>query len=131
MFVLDTNTVAYFFRGEGCVAPRLLATAPRDIALPAIVAYELRYGIARLPAATRRAEQLETLLAWITILPFDDRSSRLAADLRAQLERAGPPIGPHDILIAATALAAQATLVTRNVAEFSRVPGLRLENWFD
>jgi tRNA(fMet)-specific endonuclease VapC len=133
MYVLDTNTVAYFFRGEGQVARRLLGTAPRDIAIPAIVAYELRYGVARSPAATvaRRAEQFATLLSWVTILPFDDRASRIAADVRAQLERTGQTIGPHDVLIAATTMAAESTLITRNVSEFSRVPGLRIENWFE
>ncbi|MCU0759735.1 MAG: PIN domain-containing protein [Steroidobacteraceae bacterium] len=130
MFVLDTNTVAYFFRGEGRVAARLLATPPREVAIAAIVAYELRFGIARLLQATRRSEQLEQLLSWITILPFDDAAARRAAALRADLERLGQPIGPHDTLIAGTVLAVGATLVTRNLAEFSRVPGLELEDWY-
>jgi tRNA(fMet)-specific endonuclease VapC len=131
MFVLDTDTVAYFFRGEGRVAARLLATPPRDVAIAAIVAYELRFGIARLPQATRRSEQLEQLLSWITILPFDDAAARRAAALRADLERLGQPIGLHDTLIAGTVLAVGATLVTRNLAEFSRVPGLEMEDWYD
>ena len=131
MFVLDTNAVAYFFRGEGQVAERLLATPPREIAIPAIVTYELRYGVARIPQAKRRAEQLETLLGWVTILPFDDAVAEVAARIRVELERGGRPIGPLDVLIAATSLAANGTLVTRNVAEFGRVPGLRLENWYD
>ena len=131
MYVLDTNTVAYFFRGEGRVAERLLTTPPREIAIPAIATYELRYGLARIPKATRRAEQLETLLSWVTILPFDDSVSHVAANIRVELERAGRPIGPLDVLIAATTLAANGTLVTRNVSEFDRVPNLRVENWYD
>lgn len=130
-YVLDTNTVGYFFRGEGRVAERLLATPPRDIAVPAIVTYELRYGVARVPKAKRLAEQLEALLGWVTILPFDDAVSQVAAQIRVQLERAGRPIGPLDTLIAATAVAANATLITRNTSEFARVRDLRVESWFE
>ena len=131
MYVLDTNIVAYFFRGEGRVAERLLATPPRQIALPAIVTYELRYGVARVPKAKRLASQLQSLLDWVTVLPFDDAVSQIAADIRVELEKAGQPIGPLDILIAATCRAAHATLVTRNVSEFNRVASLRLENWYE
>lgn len=131
MYVLDTNTVSYFFRGEGGVANRLLAIPPRDIALAAITTYELRFGVARNPQAKRLAEQLETLLSWVTILPFDDAVSQIAAEIRVELERAGQPIGPLDVLIAATGLAANGTLVTRNVSEFGRIGKLRIENWYD
>jgi tRNA(fMet)-specific endonuclease VapC len=131
IYVLDTNTVSYFFRGGGRVAEHLLATPPREIAIPAIVTYELRYGVARVPKSKRLAEQLETLLEWVTILPFDDDVSQVAARIRVQLERAGRPIGPLDTLIAATAVAVSATLITRNTSEFGRVRDLRIENWFE
>ena len=131
MYVLDTNTVSYFFRGDGRVPDRLLAIPPRDIALSAITTYELRFGVARVPKAKRLIEQLETLLSWVTILPFDDSVSQVAAKIRVELERAGQPIGPLDVLIAATSLAVNGTLVTRNVSEFSRVPELRVANWYD
>ena len=131
MYVLDTNTVSYFFRGDGRVPDRLLAVPPRDIALSAITTYELRFGVARVPKAKRLIEQLETLLSWVTILPFDDSVSQVAAKIRVELERAGQPIGPLDVLIAATSLAVNGTLVTRNVSEFSRVPELRVANWYD
>lgn len=131
MYVLDTNTVSYFFRGEGLVSERLLATPPREIALSAITTDELRFGAARVPQARQLSAKLEALLQWVTILPFDDAVSQVAANIRVQLERAGQPIGPLDVLIAATGLAAHGTLVTRNVSEFSRVPSLRVENWFE
>ena len=130
IYALDTNAIAYFFRGEGRVAERILACRPRDIAVPAIVAYELRYGIARMPDPARRSSELESFLASATILPFDDDCSRLAARTRAALERIGTAIGPLDTMIAATALAARAVLVTRNVREFGRVPGLSVEDWY-
>lgn len=110
---------------------RLLAKRPRDIVVPALVAYELRYGVARLHSATRRAAQLESFLSATTILAFDDDCARIAGQVRAKLEQGGESIGPIDVLIAATALAASAILVTRNVGEFQRVDGLVIENWFD
>jgi tRNA(fMet)-specific endonuclease VapC len=130
MYALDTNTIAYFFRGEGRVAERVLACRPRDIAVPAVVAFELRYGVARMADPARRAAQLEAFLSTATILPLDNDCSRIAARTRAALERVGTPIGPLDTLIAATALAARAVLVTRNVREFGRVDGLQVEDWY-
>lgn len=131
IYALDTNSIAYFFRGEGRVGERLLAKRPRDIVVPALVAYELRYGVARLQNATRRAARLESFLSATSILPFDDDCARIAGEVRAKLEQAGESIGPIDVLIAATALAANAVLVTRNVREFQRVDGLVIENWYD
>ena len=131
MYVLDTNTIAYYFRGEGRVAEHLLATPPGEVGVPAVAAYELRFGLARLGNVARRIDQLEQFLSTTAILPFDDAVARRAATLRADLERAGQPIGPLDVLIAATALNAAGTLITRNVSEFGRVPGLRVQDWFD
>jgi tRNA(fMet)-specific endonuclease VapC len=131
IFALDTNSIAYFFRGEGRVGERVLAKRPRDIVVPALVAYELRYGVARLHNAKRRAAQLESFLSTTSILPFDDDCTRIAGRVRAKLEQAGESIGPINVLIAATALAANAILVTRNVGEFERVDALVIENWYD
>jgi len=131
MFVLDTNTVSDYFRARGNVAASLLKTPPSEIALPAIVAYEVWVGVLGSQNAQRRQEQFEELLATIAVLPFDSVASRRAAELRGVLERRGERIGPLDTLIAAVALVHGATLVTRNVREFGRVPGLNLVNWFD
>ena len=103
MFALDTNTISYYFRGDPQVVPRIHALPPARVGVPSVVVYELRYGLMRLaPAAAQ-----------------------------SRLEAAGQPIGPHDLFIAATALRNGAALVTRNVAEFSRVPGLEVVNWHD
>lgn len=133
MLILDTNTISYYFRGDPQVVPRLQAVRPADLGVPAIVEYELRYGLLRLPsaAATPRLEALAQLLRPMQRLPFDSECATRAAQLRADLEAAGLPIGPHDTLIAATALRHQGTLVTRNVREFSRVPGLQCLNWHE
>lgn len=113
--------------------PRLQALSPADIGVPAIVEYELRYGLLRLPpdAAAPRLAALAALLRPLHILPFDSECANQAARIRAELEAQGTPIGPHDVLIAATVLRYQATLVTRNVREFNRVTGLRLINWHE
>ena len=131
MLILDSNTISYYFRGDPHVVPRLQALSPAEIGVPAIVEYELRYGLLRLPpeAANPRLAALAALLRPMQVLPFDSECAVHAARLCADLEAAGTPIGPHDTLIAATALRYQATLVTRNVREFARVPGLQWLNW--
>jgi tRNA(fMet)-specific endonuclease VapC len=131
MFVLDSNTISYYFRGDTQVVPRMQAISPANLGVPAIVEYELRFGLQRLPAdaAAPRLAALNALLRPMQKLPFDSECAIQAARIRAELEAAGTPIGPHDILIAATALRHQATLITRNVREFSRVADLQLLNW--
>ena len=131
MFALDTNTLIYFFKESGQVADRLLNTAPSDIAIPAIVVYEIETGIAKSRDPAKRRGQLDQLLNLLNILPFDQAAANKAATIRAVLEDAGQPIGPLDTLIAGTALACDATLVTRNLREFGRVPNLSVVNWFD
>jgi tRNA(fMet)-specific endonuclease VapC len=133
MLILDSNTISYYFRGDPQVVPRLQALRPADLGVPAIVEYELRYGLMRLPeaAATPRLAALTQLLRPMQLLPFDSECAAVAARIRAQLETAGQPIGPHDTLIAATAIRHQATLVTRNAREFSRVPGLQWLDWHE
>lgn len=133
MLILDSNTISYYFRGDPQVVPRLQAIRPGDLGVPAIVKYELRYGLLRLPpeAITPRLSALKQLLQPMQMLPFDSECAAEAARIRAELVAAGTPIGPHDTLIAATALRYQGTLVTRNVREFSRVVGLRWVDWHD
>jgi tRNA(fMet)-specific endonuclease VapC len=129
-YALDTNTLIYFFKGRGEVARNLLATAPADVMIPAVVVYEIETGIAKSTDQSKRREQLAELLDTVTVLPFDVDAARNAAGIRARLERQGTPIGPMDTLIAGTALAYNTTLVTHNTAEFQRIPELRLADWF-
>jgi len=131
VYALDTNTVLDYFRGKGNVVGRLLAVPPGEIALPAIVAYEVWVGVLGSQNAKRRCVQYEQFLAVVQILQFDLAVSRRAADIRHGLGRRGETIGPMDTLIAATALAHDATLVTRNEREFGRVQGLKIVNWYD
>lgn len=131
MFALDTNTIIYFFKGEGRVGERLFACAPTEIAIPAVVAYEVETGIAKSGHREKRRRQFDELLDLVTVLPFGKNEMSRAARVRAELELSGQPIGPLDTLIAGTALAQGAVLVTRNLREFRRVPDLIVENWFD
>lgn len=130
MWVLDTNTLIYFFKGEGHVAEALFEKAPADIGIPTIVLYELQVGIAKSSAPAKRRQQLGEFVSMIRVLPFDLREAQAAANLRAELESQGRPIGPYDTLIAGTAMAHGATLVSRNTREFGRVRGLHVENWY-
>ena len=130
MFVLDTNTVIYFFQGKGQVADHLLSTSPQDVGLPAVVVYELEVGTAKLGASEKRRRLLDRLVDGFTVLPFGLEEAQTGARIRVELEQAGMKIGPLDNLIAATALRHGATLVTHNVAEFRRVQGLDVCDWF-
>jgi len=131
MYVLDTNTLIYFFKGLGGVSKRVLALPPKQISIPSIVLYELEVGIARSTSPKKRRKQLEDFTSLVKVLPFGTEEARSAASLRVDLEKKGRPIGPYDILIAAVAMTNQFILVTRNTAEFSRIKGLRLENWYE
>lgn len=131
MYALDTNTVLDYFKGKGGVGAKLLAVPPGEIALPAVAAYEVWVGVLGSQNSQRRQADYERCLSMIEVLPFDSVAGRRAAELRMALERKGDAIGPMDTLIAATALAHGATLVTRNVREFGRVPGLTVVNWHD
>ncbi len=130
MYVLDTNTLIYFFRGKGKVAERLFLEAPSDIGIPAVVIFELQTGIAKSASSRKRTQQLKSLMAAIRILPFSIAEAKASAAIRARLEIKGKPIGPYDVLIAGTAVACQGTLVSHNVAEFKRIDGLNTEDWY-
>jgi len=131
MYVLDTNTLIYFFRGQGNVAEHLLATPPAQVAISAVTVYELEVGIAKSSHPAKRRRQFDELLDAVRVLPFDRDAAAEAARVRAALEKAGQPIGPLDILIAGTSLVHRARLVTHNTREFARVSKLTLVDWFD
>lgn len=130
MLIVDTNTVIYYFKGVGRVAQRLLARSPSEVMIPAVVLYELEVGTLRSSSPGKRRNQLREFLEYVGVVPFGAPEAIAAAQLRADLEEDGLGIGPLDTLIAGTALANSAVLVTHNVEEFSRVKGLRIEDWF-
>lgn len=130
MYLLDTNTLIYFFKGFGNVAEMLFSKPPKDIATSTITLYELKAGIAKSSNPHTRKRQLESFVSYITIFPFDAKEAKASAKIRAELEKQGSPIGPLDNLIAGTAFCFNAILVTHNTKEFSRVEGLTIEDWF-
>jgi tRNA(fMet)-specific endonuclease VapC len=130
VYALDTNSVSYFLKGKGRIAERLLETPPMNVALPAVVLYELEYGAGRSQAPRSLKRGLALLIASMQVLPFGAAEARTAARIRLALERKGSPIGPLHLLIGATALEHGAVLVTHNVSEFARIDGLRLEDWY-
>ncbi|MFV2056068.1 MAG: type II toxin-antitoxin system VapC family toxin [Thiohalomonadales bacterium] len=130
MYILDTNTVIYYFKNMGNVANNLLATSPKDIAIPTVVLYELEYGIAKSTSPKKRMRQLAELSSVVEVLDFGQKEALTAARIRASLEKKGTPIGPYDIMIAGTTICNQGILITNNSKEFTRVPNLKLENWY-
>jgi tRNA(fMet)-specific endonuclease VapC len=131
MILLDTNICIYIINVK---PPQVLARFHQfrlgEIGLSSVVAAELAYGVAKGGSARNRSA-LEMFLAPLEIMPFDQNAVWSYGALRADLERQGQSIGALDTLIAAHALNLDATLVTNNLREFSRVSGLRLENWAD
>ena len=129
MILLDTNICIYIINAK---PPGVLAHFERhrlgDVGVSSVVASELAYGVAK-SRSGRNRRALEMFLAPLEVLPFDERAVWVYGDLRAELERDGRSIGALDTMIAAHALSLDATLVTNNVREFSRVPRLNLENW--
>lgn len=130
MFLLDTDTLVAFFRGRGRVAERLLAVPPSAVAIPAVAVAEVEWGIARSAEPGPRAAHWQALLAAVQVLPLGAEEAASAARVQALLQKQGTPLAPLDALVAGTALARQAVLVTRSTRVFSVVPGLALEDWY-
>ncbi len=129
VYLLDTNIVSDLVRNpQGKAAARVKSVGDERIVTRIVVAAELRYGIAR-KKSRKLATQLELVLGDIEILPLDIPSDETYGGIRARLEAAGTVIGHNDLLIAAHAMTLGHTLVTDNVDEFSRVAGLKIENW--
>ncbi len=127
IFLLDTNAVAALTTEDPVFVERRLGVDAGDVAISSIVAFELLFGAFRHAQATKYLERFESLR--LEVVPFDTDDARAAGGIRASLLAAGTPIGPYDILIAGQALARDLTLISRNVREFTRIEGLRVENW--
>ena len=128
-YMLDTNVVSTLIRHpDGLLAARVAALPRASYAISVIVAGELRYGAARRNSA-RLSKQIEAVLEAVDVRPLAEPADRHYGEIRSEMERAGQPIGRNDLLIAAHARALAATLITGNVREFRRVPGLAVEDW--
>src|SRR6185437_580612 len=128
-YLLDSNAVSDLVRNPGgAIAQRIGELGEARVATSVIVASEVRFGAEKKNSA-KLTQQVKAVLASMEILAYSPPADVTYGELRAQLERQGRPIGALDLLIAAHALALNLTLVTGNLREFSRVPGLRVENW--
>ncbi len=128
-YLLDTNILSNLVREpQGIVAQRIAGVGQNRVCTSIIVAAELRYGAAK-RASRRLTHQLEAILDVLEVLPFASPADVAYGRLRAALERQGQLIGPKDLLIAAQAGTRGCIVVTDNEREFTRVPGLKVENW--
>jgi tRNA(fMet)-specific endonuclease VapC len=130
--MLDTNICIYIIKKRPPqVLTRFRTLEASDIGISSITLSELEYGVEK---STNRQQNREALLAFLgplEIAPYHDLAAHYYGEIRAYLERAGRPVGPMDLLIAAHARSLSIPLVTNNVSEFKRIPGLSIENWLD
>jgi Predicted nucleic acid-binding protein, contains PIN domain len=129
-YLLDTNACIHYLNHlDSPVRHRLERMHPADVTLCSMVKAELYYGAFKSKQTARNLAALEYLFSILTSLPFDDLAARIYGEIRSDLSVKGTLIGPNDMVIAATALACNITLVTRNTKEFLRVSNLKVENW--
>ena len=129
-YLLDTNICIYALKNRPPeVLERLRALDPDTVAISVITVLELCHGAEGSVDPALAHQRLDRFLSPLRVILFDEEAARVGARIRADLQRRGTPIGDLDMLIAATALARDMTLVTNNLREFERVAGLRTENW--
>lgn len=130
MKALDTDICIHILNGrEPDLIERFSTHAPTDLALPSIVRAELLWGAQRSARVQENLDRVRLFAEPLQTLPFDDLCAEAYGIIRTHLAEQGTPMGPNDLLIAATAIARDCCLVTRNRREFERVPDLPLESW--
>jgi len=129
-YLLDTNTcIRYLNQRSEAITQRLYNTPEADIAVCSVVKAELYFGAMKSQNPPKTLARQRNFAERFVSLPFDDLSADVYGRIRAELERAGTPIGSNDLMIASIALANGLTLITHNTREFSRVSGIQLEDW--
>jgi tRNA(fMet)-specific endonuclease VapC len=128
-YLLDTNICIYAIKREAEVLRRLQERGPDDFGISAITVAELWFGAAKSSRPQRTRESVDAFLRPFEVLPFAGEAAQEYAEIRLQLEKAGQSIGERDLLIASIAKSGRLTVVTHNVREFSRVSGLKVEDW--
>jgi len=131
-YLLDTNICIYLIKKRPLqVLKRFRQHSPQDVAISTITLFELEYGVEKSQYSQRSKDALAKFLLPLNLINLDRSSTIEAANIRAQLEKKGMPIGPYDLLIAGLARSQNMTLVTNNIKEFERVVNLHLENWVE
>ncbi|CAB3739662.1 type II toxin-antitoxin system tRNA(fMet)-specific endonuclease VapC [Achromobacter kerstersii] len=128
-FMLDTNICIFTIKNKPDVVRQAFNQRHAQLCVSAITAMELAYGAEKSAAVARNQAVVEGFLARLDVLDYDLAAADSTGQLRAELARAGTPIGPYDAMIAGHARSRGLILVTNNTREFARVPGLRLEDW--
>lgn len=129
-YLLDTNACIQYLNGRSTrLRDRINAASDADLVVCSVVKAELYFGAIKSTSPEKTIAAQQVFLGRFVSLPFDDRIADTYARIRAHVEREGTPVGSNDLLIAAIALAGGLTVVTNNVSEFRRVPGLRIEDW--
>jgi tRNA(fMet)-specific endonuclease VapC len=130
MYLLDTNIISYWMRGDRAVIDRIKKNAPSDLFLSTITLAEILYGIEKSPIKKReRRLKIKQISSLLGIYSFDEAATGKYAVIRTQLERKGRVISERDTQIASIAMANMLTIVTHNVKEFGRVEKLTVEDW--
>ncbi len=129
-FFLDTNICIYYLKGlYPLLLDRMLSHSVSEIKIASIVKAELLYGAMKSKKREDNTRKVDKFLLPFEVIPFDDRAAEIYAEIRAGLAGKGTPIGPNDLIIAATVLANNGTLISNNENEFSRIDSLEAENW--
>lgn len=128
-YMLDTNIVIYTIKNKPEAVRKAFETHYGQMCISTITLMELIYGAEKSSNPERNLRDIEGFAARLDVLPYDDEAASHSGQLRAELVKAGKPIGPYDQMIAGHARSRGLILVTNNVKEFERVAGLRLDNW--
>ena len=130
MYLLDTNICIYAMKNSfSALTEKLFLIHPEQICISAVTVSELEYGASKSKWGEQTRLRMQLFLSAFEILPFSERDAVLAGKIRAFLAEQGTPIGPYDLMLAAQSVAHGMIMVTHNTREFSRVPGIALEDW--
>ena len=130
MYLLNTNICAYLMRGSyPSLNRKILTVSPSELSISSVTLFELEYGAAKANWGSKRIEELRLFLSAFQVIPFSAHDAVVTGRIRAELVKKGQQIGAYDIQIAGQGIARDFTVVTHNTGEFSRIPGIRLEDW--
>ena len=130
MYLLDTNICIYALKAKyPCLTEKLLSVHPDQIKISAITVFELEYGAAKSKWRDKNREIMRMFLSSFDVLPFTEKDAAICGQIRAGFAARGTPVGAYDMMIAAQGISRNLVVVTHNVGEFQRVPGLSMEDW--
>lgn len=129
LYLLDTNAISELVANpSGKVARKIAEVGAESVATSVIVSAEVMFGLEQ-KASPRLEERIARIFSTLEVLPLEQPADKHYGELRAMFKKQGRPIGPNDLFIAAHALTLDATVISANLREFSRVPGLKVEDW--